>query len=234
MTSVQPTSDTQNPRLPPRAAHSSRAGQGASVRSGRNRWLVYVTLAEALGFCVPALVGVSLAQRHVAQSLELLLLPAAGAVEGALLGLGQALAWPVRLNVRRYALLTAIGASLAWASIMGVVQLGSLPSVPASVVASSGVVAGLFALLALGSLQWLELRRRVPRAHRFIGWTALAWLVALPISFAPSPFVDEHTPASWLIALWSVSGLLMAFVMALITWRGVESVLSDAGHTGSR
>lgn len=158
---------------------------------------------------------------------------AAGAVEGLLLGLGQALAWPVRLNVRRYALLTSVGAALAWASIMGVVQLGSVPSVPAPVVAVCGVLAGLIALASVGCAQWLELRRRVARAHRFIGWTALAWLVALPISFAPSPFVDETTPLGWVVALWSASGLLMAFVMALITWKGVGSILSDSDHSGS-
>jgi hypothetical protein len=79
------------------------------------------------------------------------------------------------------------------------------------------------ALFAIGGAQWIELRHHRVPARRWIGWTALAWLVALPLSFAPGPLVDETTPLAAHIVLWGCGGVLMAYVMALITWRGVAA-----------
>jgi hypothetical protein len=50
----------------------------------------------------------------------------------------------------------------------------------------------------------------------------LAWIVALPLSFTPAPFVDEATPLAPQVVLWGSAGLLMAHVMALITWQGAR------------
>ena len=107
---------------------------------------------------------------------------------------------------------------------MCVVQLASAALVPPAVVIVAGAFAGLLALGSIGTAQWIELRHHVPRAQRFIAWTAVAWLAALPLSFAPSPLVDESTPLATSIVLWSSSGGLMAFVMALVTWQGVRRV----------
>jgi hypothetical protein len=52
-------------------------------------------------------------------------------------------------------------------------------------------------------------------------------LVALPFSFSPGPFVDETTPFGPQLALWTLGGVLMAVVMALITWLGVREISFD-------
>ena len=76
--------------------------------------------------------------------------------------------------------------------------------------------------MAIGGLQWLELRVHVRRAAGWVAWTALAWTLALPLSFLPSPLVDEHTALPVHFVLWGTSGLAMAFVMALVTWQGAR------------
>jgi len=76
-------------------------------------------------------------------------------------------------------------------------------------------------LFAIGAMQWLELRRAA-----WIGWTALAWVVALPFSFLPMPFVDLTTPMAAMAALWACAGLMMAYVMALITWQGAKRLMA--------
>ncbi len=95
-------------------------------------------------------------------------------------------------------------------------------AVPVAVVAVAIAATALFGLTAIGAGQWLELRRHTRMAHRWILWTALAWILALPLSFAPTPFVDEATPLASSFVLWGCAGLLMAHVMALVTWQGVR------------
>ena len=104
-------------------------------------------------------------------------------------------------RLRRNTLLTALGAAVVWAGVMAAMRLGgALP--PLMAAALAGVAAGAAGLAAIGAAQWLELRRDAARAGRWIAWTALAWAVALPLSFAPGPFVDESTPLASHVALW--------------------------------
>jgi hypothetical protein len=86
----------------------------------------------------------------------------------------------------------------------------------------AGAATAALGLAAIGSAQWLELRRHAGPARRWILWTALAWAVGLPFSFAPAPFVDESTPLASHLVLWGCGGLLMAYAMALVTWQGVR------------
>ncbi len=88
---------------------------------------------------------------------------------------------------------------------------------PASMIVGS-VLAATIGLTAIGGAQWIELRH-VANAHRWIGWTALAWVVALPWSFLPGPAVDKSTPAVVHFALWSCAGALMAYTLAQVTWQ---------------
>lgn len=134
----------------------------------------------------------------------------------------------------RYALLTALGAGLVWASVMSVSLLARGTAMPPAVVAAVGVSAGSLGLAAIGSAQWLELRLHTERARRWIAWTALAWTVALPFSFAPGPFVDEKTPLLSHFVLWGCGGLLMAYAMALVTWQGVRRLPGIARSTTGR
>lgn len=186
-------------------------GSGAlRSREARHRWIVLVTGAEALGFLVPAVTGVAAA--GLGALAQGALLVGAGVVEGAALGAGQAWALPVRVDRVRYVGLTALAAGVVWAAAMIAVGVGGV----------AWVAAAAIGLVAIGGAQWLELRRHVARAHPWIAWTALAWLVALPISFLPGPLVDEATPASSVVTLFACAGLVMAYVMALVTWQGAR------------
>jgi hypothetical protein len=188
----------------------------------RTRWVMMVTLAEAAGFLVPVCVGVLTATAGLGETLQAALLVAAGFVEGLALGVGQAWALPYPVDRRRYALLSSLGAGIVWACVMCTRLIAEAPEVPPVATALAGVGTALIGLSAIGTAQWLELRRHAPRAGRWIVWTAIAWIAALPFSFLPAPLVDESTPVATNVVLWSASGLLMALVMAVITWQGVR------------
>ena len=188
----------------------------------RHRWVIIVTLAEAVGFLAPAVTGVLTSVAEIAEGSRVLGLVGAGFFEGLVLGAGQAFAFTLPVRRGRYALLTAVSASFVWAVVMSTMQLAKVDAVPAVVVVATGVVAGVLALVAIGFAQWLELRHHTMNARPWIAWTALAWAAALPFSFAPSPLVDAATPVSSHVALWSSAGLLMAYVMALVTWQGAR------------
>jgi hypothetical protein len=107
--------------------------------------------------------------------------------------------------------------------IRTVVRLPRLLIALALVSTISAVGGGIALVVARSGDEFvpLELLEHTPFAG---SWTALAWAAALPFSFAPAPFVDESTPVSSHLLLWGSGGLLMAYVMALITWRGVLRV----------
>lgn len=201
----------------------------AGWKSGivRHRWVVAVTWAEGLGFFVPVVAGVLTAHAHLTEASMVAILVGAGMIEGLLCGLGQAFAFPLRLHPLRFALLTACAAGSIWtlalASPAIFIHSYPLPQWVLWVIATLGVT---FALLAIGVAQFLELRHHTPWASRWIGWTALAWTVALPFSFAASPLVDIRTPPGSQLALFGASGLLMAYALALMTWQGVRRVIS--------
>ena len=194
----------------------------------RHRWVVLVTLAEAVGFAAPITTGMLAYNAGFGEINQAALVISAGLLEGLALGAGQAWAFPLPLRKGRFSLLTSIAAGLAWASAMLVVGLATSDGASRFVAVLLGTVAAVVGLLGLGGAQWLELRRRTPRAHRWIFWTALAWVAALPLSFLPGPFVDEETPLWASLTLFAVGGVQMAYVMALITWQGVRRLTAQA------
>lgn len=193
-----------------------------SSRHPRHRWVILVTAAEAIGYLVPALTGVVLVSRGAIQFIAVPLL-IAGVVEGAILGYGQALASPLPLDKRRFVLLTSFGTGLAWASAFSVMNLISA-DLPLPLVVPLALVIGTLGLASIGVAQWFELRRHSSWAHHWISWTALAWLLAVPLSLAPSPFVDASSPLWVHLVLWPIAGILMAHVMAILTWQGVRRI----------
>jgi hypothetical protein len=188
----------------------------------RHRWVISVTIAEAIGFLVPACAGIFSTRAGLRDLPQAGLVVAAGLVEGIALGAGQAWAFPLPVRRLRYALLTALGAGVVWASVMSMTQMVESEAVPPAFVGIIGVTTALIGLAAIGSAQWIELRHHTPAARCWIPWTALAWIIALPLSFTPAPFVDESTPIGAHLELWGCAGLLMAHVMALITWQGAR------------
>jgi hypothetical protein len=197
-------------------------------REPRARWLMAVTAGELLGFAAPAAAGIVVKQLGASGGVQVIVLALAGAIEGLLLGAAQAWAWPLPVRRLRYALLTSLAAALVWTAAMLLVQLIKADDMPDQLVVASAVATVLFGLPAIGFAQWLELRHHARRAWRFIAWSALAWLLALPFSFAPGPFVDASTPFVPQLALWTIGGFLMALVMALVTWLGVRTLTPDA------
>jgi hypothetical protein len=169
-------------------------------------WFWVVTAAETLGFAVAAGVGALTADAGAV--VVVLSLLAAGAVEGATLGWGQAAvlrhALP-GLSRRRWVAATAGAAALAY--LIGLVpSTFAVPMAAWPPVLLGGVVTLLgFGLLAsIGTAQWLILRRHVQHAGQWVLATAAAWTVGLGVflGFAmPLWWPDNRSPSSWRSAL---------------------------------
>lgn len=194
-----------------------------AVRAGapRHRWLIVVTLGEALGFLAPMTVGILTERAGIAGGAQLALLSIAGLVEGLGLGLAQASAFPVPVPRAPFVALSALGAGLAWVAFLSVPLLLDAPTLGVGGLVLA-VLCGTLGLTALLGAQALALRRSVVRVRPFVIASALAWVLALPLSFAVGPFVDERTPPVAQLALWSMGGVAMAFVMAMVTWQGAR------------
>jgi hypothetical protein len=190
-----------------------------------------VTLAELLGFTVPAVVGALTAASSARVSVPALLL--AGAVEGAVLGAGQAVvlrrALP-GLSRRRWVGATAVGAVLAYA-------IGLTPSVaadpvagwPPPLLAALGAVLAVALLATIGVALWWVLRRHVPAAHRWIPATGLAWLAGLTVFLAfATPLWQPGQPLGVVVAIGAAGGLLMAAAMAAVTGVALRRLLAGA------
>lgn len=194
----------------------------------RIRWIVTVTLCEALGYLAPTAAGMVLARNPAPAGLVVAVMAAAGAIEGAMLGLGQALAMPFAVPRARYVAASAAGAALVWALVMAIQQFAERGGAWG---AGAGIVAGLAgvtALVAIGGAQWRVLRRVRAGAAPWIAWTALAWALALPLSFLPGPLVDERSPLAVNLVVWPAGGILMAYVMAWVTWAGARRLAERA------
>ena len=196
-------------------------------RSGRprHRWLIGVTAGEALGFLAPTAAGLWSARAGMDGVAQWAALVAAGAVEGLVLGSAQGAVFPGAIEGRRFAVFSAAGAALAWSCFMGISMLvGS--NVPGVIVGAGALVMGAVGLFSVGVAQGLALKGAggpsATAVRWFVGWTALAWAVALPLSFAASPFVDESTPLWVHVVLWGMGGVCRAWVMALVTWQGAR------------
>jgi hypothetical protein len=184
------------------------------------RWVPVVALAEVVGFVAPALAGALTADAAVAVVVPALLV--AGALEGAVLGAGQALVLRATLPAfptSRWIAVTAGAAVFAYV-------LGLLPSLsvswwtdwPVAVSGLLGVVVGVGLLLTIGTAQWAVLRGRVPRAARWIGATALGWLIGLGFFFAvATPLWHPGQPVGVTVGIGLLAGALMALAMAIVT-----------------
>ena len=190
------------------------------------RWVLVVTLGEAVGFTVPAAVGVAVTGSWGPLA-TLVAIVLAGSVEGAMLGAAQAdclYRWRV-LPIRRWWIAaTSVGAAVAW-------SLGMLPSTfDLRWTAATAVVAGVGGLMLLTSLpsaQYFVLRDHVRRAALWIPINIAAWLLGIAWTLAPSPVVDQSTPAGALILIYGVAGFCMAATVAVVTGVGMIRLLQS-------
>ena len=193
-------------------------------RFSTGRWIVAVTVGEALGFAFVAAVALIAVGSSLADPWRYLVLVGAGAVEGAALGAAQLTGMGARRpNPRLWIAATALGAMVAWA-------IGLLPStlgVPlATPFGISLILVGAATLLAsIPVLQWLVIRRRTP-SKRWIPVNMGAWAIAILWTFAPSPIVDESTSITVLFAVYTIAGLLMAATVAALTAHSARTLFS--------
>lgn len=191
----------------------------------RTRFILFVTSAEAAGFSVPAIVGVTANLLSLGDATGTVLVVAAGSVEGALCGLGQAHAMPVPVDRRRFVAASSLGAATAWGIAMSL--FGWLRGGAEGPLAIAVSIASAFAcLFAMSGAQWAVLRHTTRNAHRWLLFSMLAWIAALPLSFAPSPLVDEASPPATSAVLFLSAGVAMAYVMSVLTWQGARGLVA--------
>jgi hypothetical protein len=226
-------------RIPVTTARDRGADRRPAVGPARffRRWLALVALGESAGFAVAAATGVTVAVTEPAPVLAFLMLLAAGAVEGALLGVGQVLALralPIeRSLLRRWPGLTGLAAVLAW-------SIGLLPSTLPGLGWLNPVFWGAASLLGpvllttIPAAQLFLLRRMVRRPWRWLPANILGWLVGIGWTLAVSPLVDPSTPILRIFALYAGAGVLMALTIATatglcwVTWLRHDDLLRTA------
>jgi hypothetical protein len=191
------------------------------------RWVLVVTLGEAVGFSVPAAVGVAVTGASWGPLATLIAIVLAGSVEGAILGAAQAdclYRWRVLPARRWWVVATSVGAAVAW-------SLGMLPSTfdlrwTAATVVGAGV-GGLLLLTSLPFAQYFVLRDHVRRPALWIPINIAAWLLGIAWTLAPSPVVDQSTPTGALILIYGVAGFCMAATVAVVTGVGMIRLLQS-------
>jgi hypothetical protein len=188
-------------------------------------WVLVVTVAEFVGFALPATVGV-LAPDGIA-------LVAAGAVEGAVLGWGQATVLRRALpGVSRPRWVAATAGAAALAYVVGLVPStwgSAITTWHPVLMVSAAVVLGGVLLASIGTAQWLVLRRHVRRAGRWIGATAVAWLLGLGVFLGfTMPLWQPGQAVSTSVLIGIAGGLLMAATAAVVTGYALRTLVADS------
>ena len=201
------------------------------------RWVACTIAGEAAGFTIAAALA---ATQDLSRMPEFAILLGAGALEGALLGRGQAMAMS-RLQLptailRLWPVATSVAAVVAWS--IGLIP-GSMHRMGWSSW-SSWLLAAVLVLVLLASIptaQFMLLRTALPTAGRWVRFNAVAWMLGLAWTFAPPALVTPNTPVVSEIGVYAIAGVLMATTVAIVTglcwlsWlkRGnVRTVILDA------
>lgn len=167
------------------------------------RWVLLVTLGEAVGFSVAAAVGVAVTAASWGPLATVLTMVLAGSVEGALLGIAQAdclYRWSVLPIRRRWVVATSIGAAVAWSLGMLSGILGGLNWTAGTVVAAA--IGALILLSSLPLAQYVVLRDHVRPSARWIPINMDAWFVGIVWTLLPSLWVDRSTSTGALLFIY--------------------------------
>ncbi|CCQ46070.1 putative membrane protein [Pseudarthrobacter siccitolerans] len=188
-----------------------------AARAFLRAWLLWVILGESAGFLAPVLLQQLGTTLPAATAFPLLV--AAGLVEGALLGWSQA--HVLRrclpgLSIGRWTALTSEAAAVAWMIGLARSEFSHVwTRWPPALQVGVGILAATALLASIGTAQWLELRRHVARAWRWIPATAAAWAAGLLVFLAISTPLWQPGQEPALTALIGVvAGVAMAAVMA--------------------
>lgn len=207
-----------------------------SARRFLAAWLGWVSVGESLGFLAPVLLQQLGSKASPGMMFPLLVL--AGLVEGAVLGWSQAHVLKRRLpalSVGRWTALASFAAAVAWLLGLAPSEFSQVWMVwPPALQLTVGFLAGAALLASIGSAQWLELRRHVPRSWRWITGTSVAWTVGLLIFLGISTPLWQPGQQPVVIALiGALAGIAMAVGMALITGLVIVRIL-DPAPSGAR
>jgi hypothetical protein len=195
------------------------------------RWLAFVAAGEVVGFAAPAVVGILV--RDASAGTQLVLLPVAGLVEGAVLGFAQAAVLRrtrVTVDPRAWVVATSLAAAVAW-------FLGMLPSTthdswstwPVARVMATAVVLSAALLCSIGVAQALVLPRGSRGRWAWVGWTALGWCAGLIAFMAVAPPLWQPDQARWLLVVIGVAGgCAMTVAMAAVTGVGAVRLVDRA------
>lgn len=207
---------------------------GRSVVTRRNaflaRWVWWVSVGESLGFLAPATAQVVSAALWPTATVPLLVL--AGFAEGAVLGWFQARVLMTRIpvvSIRRWVLLTGAAAVVAWLAGLLTFSNEGWQGWPAAAQAATGTVTAVVLLVSIGLAQWLELRRHVPKAWRWIAGTAAGWAVGLGVFMAVATPLWQPGQDLWLTAVIGIgAAVLMAVAMSVVTGLVLVRILRKA------
>jgi hypothetical protein len=211
------TGDVAPPSIDEWSRTAARSRYPAGTDAFLRRWIACTVAGEAAGFTVAAALA---ATQDMSQTPALAVLLCAGALEGALLGKGQAMAM-TRLQLpgavlRLWPVATSVAAMVAW-------SIGLIPGSLERISWSSWVAWLLAGVLIVGLLasiptaQFMLLRTAVPTAGRWIRFNAVAWMLGLSWTLVPPMLVKPDTPVISEIGVYAVAGVLMATTVALIT-----------------
>jgi hypothetical protein len=209
---------------------TDRAGRPLlrGARLGRT-WVAVTTVGELAAFAVPAVVAGLLTARGAPDAVAVPVIVAAGAVEGAVLGMSQAwvLVRAVRgLRARGWVAYTSAGAA-------GAYSVGMAPSVlypwlrdlPLPAVVLLGTLAAAVLLCCLAVPQAMMLRRHLRHGWHWAGWTVSGWGAGLAaFGLVSPPLWQPGQSAAVVAAIGLLGGLAMAVVAAAITGWGLVRI----------
>jgi hypothetical protein len=116
------------------------------------------------------------------------------------------------LSQRTWVLATALGAMAAYLLAMIAVALGDFAQRHVALLVVGGAVLGIGFLLSIGFLQWLVLRRHLPKAGWWMPANAVAWPLGVAMPFILLALVPDASPF-W---VWAVTGIASGVLMGLI------------------
>ncbi len=190
-------------------------------------WTVLVTLGAAIGLALPVAAFVASNRLDMPAWVIYPTIALAGALQGLVLGVAQALSLHrtvIAVPRAGWALITMAGALVAWA-------LGMLPATFAALDEPLdlterpllwGAVAGAVLLVLIVPLaQWLLLRRVLPGAWMWVVVEAVAIVVALATVWGMSLAIDTKRPLADLGPTLAGGAGAVALAFALITGFGL-------------
>lgn len=206
----------------------------------RWRWTLACGAGETIGFVYPALAALLLVFFFDGAAplglpgklLALMAMIAAGALEGATLGLFQARILADHLpgfRVRRWVAATAAVAALLWALGTGLALFGAARAAEAAAPPLTGMLLdaaglGLAVGILFGGGQWIFLRRHATGAVRWIGSWGLAFALALTLIVAAGSLPREASPAALVILAAAATAGAAGLVLGVLSSFGAAGL----------